>query len=232
MDGYETFSDLFDDLFKKKSGLTAEDHALFQDRQRAFFEKAFFHDEPYLHDFLYNKHLSSFGSLFRKFCDIIDISQDKLSDISRLGYGTLIDKRTLSPGANIGSLAHDAISRMQLGSSRPTPQQIYFWIAMLEQCFKEINLEILPEAKDAFYLLGSGGGPPKKIDQSVNFVKGIRPGQQWKLVRAIESVEINTDCEIPSAHPEMHSEKNSDMRVDDVEQVQAHLRKLMEESQH
>jgi hypothetical protein len=231
MDSYETFNDLFNDLFKK-SKLTPEQRMQLQGRQRAFFEEAFPYDESCLHDFLYNKHLSSFGNLFRKFCDIIDISQNKLSDICMIGYGVLLAASILKPGANIGALSHDSISNAQLGSIRPTSQQIFFWIAVLDQCFKELKLEILPEAREAFYLLGLGAGTPEKIAQAVEFVKAIGPTQQWKIAKPIdESIQKDTDVEIPSAHPEIRAEKRSDMLVDGVEQVRAHLQKIMEQEQ-
>lgn len=220
---YETFNDLFDDLFKKQRSLTSAEHTALQNRQRAFFEKAFAQDEPYLASFLSNKHLEAFGSLFRKLCDIIDISQNKLSDISKKGYGELVDKNILKASANIGSLSHDSISNAQLGSIRPTPQQVYFWIILLKQCFSELNLEILPEAEKAFYLLGTGGSP-REIGDAVNFVKGIGPTQQWKIARIIET-ERNTDCNISC------SNYNSDMKREDIVKVHTALAQFMKEQE-
>lgn len=183
-------------------------------------------DNPYLSDYLYNKHLPIFGELFRKICNTANLSQDKLADLSKQEYGRLQDLDILSaPGANIGSLIQTAISRAQLGEFRPTPQQVLFWIEILKQRLEDLGLELDPQVRKACYTLALGG-PLEEVEQAVKLARKIVHAQQTAIAKPLEK---NTDIDIPSAHSLEHKEPNSYMRIENVDEVRAAILKIKEQ---
>src|SRR5580765_445982 len=161
-----------------------------------YFDKDLSADAPYLDNFLHNRNWMYFGKLFKRICGIIDILQEDLSKLSRKKYSRILEKSPLDPKVNVGSLSNDTISRAQLAYFRPSQQQVYFWFSVLERCYQELELEIDPEIKRAFYLL-SLGGPPEDIDWAIRLVKSIEKAQQSGIVKP-EKIDKDTDVNLLS----------------------------------
>ena len=102
----------------------------------------------FLPELLSAKAVPNFGSLLRKVCDAVGISQSKLEVYAQAEYEQLQKAGFIFPDASPGSLLQEVVSRVIRGKQPPSFMQTYIWITVIKRYYNDPRVEAIFDSMD------------------------------------------------------------------------------------